>query len=92
MTAERIIILQCPDPVVLTSKASWNAAGASLGCSFPMENHVFATVLCEQWSEEKVETQSHTAENGKISQNKKKHVEFNFPKFLSCQGKQQLLV
>lgn len=26
MTAERVILLQCPDPVVLTSKASWNAA------------------------------------------------------------------
>lgn len=50
-TAERITLLECPDPAVLTSKASWNDAGASLGCSFPMEHHVSAAVSCEQWGE-----------------------------------------
>lgn len=49
MTAERITLLQCPDAVVLTSKGPQNDAGASLGCSFPMEHHVFAAVSCEQW-------------------------------------------
>lgn len=86
MTAERITLLQCPDPVVLTSKASWKYAGASLGCSFPMKHYVFAAVSCKQWGEGrgKVVTYSYIAENGIISQNEQKHVEFNFPKFLSC--------
>lgn len=51
MTAEINALLQCPDPAVLPSKASWNDAGASLGCSFPMENHVFAAASWEQWGE-----------------------------------------
>lgn len=92
MTSERITLLQCPDPVVLTSKASWNDAEASLGCSFPTKHDVFAAVSCEQWGEGrgKIVTQSHIAENGNISQNEQNHVELNFPKFLSCQLKHQL--
>lgn len=40
----------------------------------------------------KVVIYSHMAENDNISQNEQKRVELNLPKFLPCQGKQQLLV
>lgn len=65
-----------------------------LGCCFPMAQQVFAAVSWEQWGEGrgKVMIYSHMAENDNISPNEHKHVELNFPKLLSCQGKQQLLL